>query len=188
MRLINADAVIEILKGNKQFFIDAWGGSFHAMSEKAKARYDEIDNCIAIILNAPTIEPDGDTISRQGAINAIENTDCELTTKDWDELTGALKSLPSAPSAEAESRLYIKIYADDEPSIKAEKLYQICGETQNREVTEWLKEYFPSAPDSQQRGEWVEENEEDYDYERAIDQIEYDILYEPTYNPEDGSL
>lgn len=47
-------------------------------------------------------------------------------------------------SAEAEDRLYIKIYADDEPSVKAEKLYQICGETQNREVTEWLKEYFPA--------------------------------------------
>ena len=51
------------------------------------------------IMNAPTIEPDGDLISRQDAINAIENTDCELTTKDWDELTGALKSLPSAPDS-----------------------------------------------------------------------------------------
>jgi hypothetical protein len=47
-------------------------------------------------------------------------------------------------SADAEDRLYIKIYADDEPSVKAEKLYQICGETQNKKVAEWLKEYFPS--------------------------------------------
>ena len=57
-----------------------------------------------------------------------------------------------AISSEADDRLYIKIYADDEPSVKAEKLYQICGETQNREVTEWLKEYFPSAETAQ--GEW----------------------------------
>lgn len=56
-------------------------------------------------------------------------------------------------SAEAEDRLYIRIYADDEPSVKAEKLYQICGETQNREVTKWLKEYFPSA--EAVRGEWI---------------------------------
>lgn len=49
------------------------------------------------------------------------------------------------PSADAEDRLYIKIYADDEPSVKAEKLYQICDETQNREVAKWLKEYFLSA-------------------------------------------
>ena len=46
---------------------------------------------------------------------------------------------------EAEDGHYIKIYADDEPSVKAEKLYQICGETQSKEVAEWLKEYFPSA-------------------------------------------
>lgn len=51
-------------------------------------------------------------------------------------------------SVEAENRHYIKIYADDEPSVKAEKLYQICGETQNREVAEWLKEYFPSTDDN----------------------------------------
>lgn len=53
--------------------------------------------------------------------------------------------IEEAPSAEAEGRLYIKIYADDEPSVMAKKLYQICGETQNGEVAEWLKEYFPSA-------------------------------------------
>lgn len=44
-----------------------------------------------------------------------------------------------------DNRLYIKIYADDEPSRKAEKLYQICGETENQEVTQWIKEYFPSV-------------------------------------------
>lgn len=26
------------------------------------------------------------------------------------------------------------------------------------------------------------------DYERAIEQMQHDILYEPTYNPEDGSM
>ena len=59
-----------------------------------------------------------------------------------------------AISAEAEGRHYIKIYADDEPSVKAEKLYQICGETQNGEVAEWLKEYFPSA--EPKTGEWID--------------------------------
>ena len=58
------------------------------------------------------------------------------------------KALKELPSDEAEDRHYIKIYADDEPSVKAEKLYQICGETQNREVAEWLKEYFPSTNDN----------------------------------------
>jgi hypothetical protein len=30
--------------------------------------------------------------------------------------------------------------------------------------------------------------ENERDYERAIEQIQYDMLYEPTYNPEDGSM
>lgn len=37
-----------------------------------------------------------DNISRQAAINAIENTDCELTPSAWDELTNAIMILPSA--------------------------------------------------------------------------------------------
>ena len=33
-----------------------------------------------------------------------------------------------------------------------------------------------------------EEIETDCDYQRAIDQLEHDILYEPTFNPDDGSM
>lgn len=37
-----------------------------------------------------------DLISRQAAINAIENTECELTPAAWDEITDAINELPSA--------------------------------------------------------------------------------------------
>ena len=37
-----------------------------------------------------------DLISRRAAIDAIENTDCELSADAWDELTDALMQLPSA--------------------------------------------------------------------------------------------
>ena len=43
-----------------------------------------------------------DLISRQDAINAIENTDCELTSENWDELTDAIKNVPSAEQEEFE--------------------------------------------------------------------------------------
>lgn len=33
-----------------------------------------------------------------------------------------------------------------------------------------------------------EEEETDCDYQRAIEQLEHDILYEPTFNPDDGSM
>ena len=37
-----------------------------------------------------------DLIYRQNAINALENTECELLPEEWDELTDAIKQLPSA--------------------------------------------------------------------------------------------
>lgn len=75
--------------------------------------------------------------------------------------------------ANTDNRHYIKIYADDEPSVKAEKLYQICGETQNKEVTEWLKEYFPLSDDN-----WIPvseklPDEDDYNEYLVIDDRGY---------------
>ena len=104
-----------------------------------------------------------DLIRRSDAIEAVwllEKEASEYVVDDSKEIHGyctaigvCVGELSALPSAEAEDRHYIKIYADDEPSVKAEKLYQICGETQNREVTEWLKEYFPSA--EPKTGEWI---------------------------------
>ena len=37
-----------------------------------------------------------DQIERQAAIDAVENTDCELTPSAWDELTDAIMQVPSA--------------------------------------------------------------------------------------------
>lgn len=45
-------------------------------------------------------------------------------------------------------RLFIQVYADDEPQDKAKKMYQICGDiAELSEVVEFLKEYcdIPSA-------------------------------------------
>ena len=86
---------------------------------------------------------------------AIEALSADAVHKpDYSYEADMVRRLKEALLADAEDRLYIKIYADDEPSVKAEKLYQICGETQNREVAEWLKEYFPSA--EAVHGEWEE--------------------------------
>lgn len=37
-----------------------------------------------------------DLISRQVAINAIENTECELLPEEWDEIMDAIMQIPSA--------------------------------------------------------------------------------------------
>lgn len=36
-----------------------------------------------------------DLVCRQAVINALENTDCELTESDWNELTDAVMRVPS---------------------------------------------------------------------------------------------
>lgn len=76
--------------------------------------------------------------------------------KDAKEVDEAQHMAIEALQADAEERHYIKIYADDEPSVKAEKLYLICGETQPKEVTEWLKEYFPALQESEIKTEQTE--------------------------------
>ena len=36
-----------------------------------------------------------DLIRRQSAINELENTECELLPEEWNELTNAIKQVPS---------------------------------------------------------------------------------------------
>lgn len=56
MRIIDGDKLTKKYKGHRDFFLSAWGGDFSAMSAKDKARCDELTNCIAEIVNAPTIK------------------------------------------------------------------------------------------------------------------------------------
>lgn len=72
----------------------------------------------------------------------------DIVRKEEEWIQAIAEVLLKVPPTEPKNKLYVKIYADDEPFVKAEKLYQICGETQNREVAEWLKEYFPSTDDN----------------------------------------
>lgn len=63
--------------------------------------FDEEDaEAFRMAIEALSATPSGDIISRGDAICAIENTDCELTAKDWDELTGAIMALSSAETGQ----------------------------------------------------------------------------------------
>lgn len=78
------------------------------------------------------------------------------------------------PPVEADDKFYIKVYVDDNPQDKAEKLYQICdGNEALSEVAKCIQRYF---------------DEPSVDYKRAIDQMEHDIIYESMYNQDDGSM
>ncbi len=71
MRTIDADKVIEKLKEHKSLFCKN-RDEFKALSDKDKARVDEIDTCIAELVNAEGVQTTNtDTISRQAAIDAV---------------------------------------------------------------------------------------------------------------------
>lgn len=55
-RYIDADALKDKLQQHHDFYVMAWGG-FGKMPIGEKKRVDEITNCIAEVVNAPTIEP-----------------------------------------------------------------------------------------------------------------------------------
>lgn len=57
MRLINGDKILMKLKQHRLLFFEDCG-DFSSLSEKDKARVDEIDNCIAEVINASTIDPE----------------------------------------------------------------------------------------------------------------------------------
>ena len=95
--------------------------------------------------------------------NWMDIAQCEKCAEEHRQLAEWLKELRMYKSADEQddNRLYIRIYADDEPSRKAEKLYQICGETDGQEVAQWLKEYFPST--DRPTGKWVVKEKNDAD-------------------------
>lgn len=121
-------------------------------------------------------------ISIQMAIEHWGRSSGNLTN---DQIAELQRKIEPISSAESEDRLYIKIYANDEPSRKAEKLYQICGETESQEVAQWLKEYFPSA-DRPKTGHWVEIEDYNGDIHYQCDQCREEfILIDGT--PEDNN-
>ena len=103
-------------------------------------RKEVVAEALDIAIEALTQDSTQDLISRSRAIDA-----CLIGwNKGYEEILADIKAIPSADEQD-DNRLYIRIYANDEPSRKAEKLYQICGETESQEVAQWLKEYFPSV-------------------------------------------
>ena len=77
MRLIDADALKDKLQQHHDFYVMAWGG-FGKMPIGEKKRVDEITNCIAEVVNAPTIEPKrGEWIDAYGNVLLFRSSECQ---------------------------------------------------------------------------------------------------------------
>ena len=55
VRLIDANALVEKFSDHKALFLNKMGG-FQALLQREKGRVDELDNCIAEVINAPTVD------------------------------------------------------------------------------------------------------------------------------------
>lgn len=67
----------------------------------------------------------------------------ELQPIELDELLNKIPEIGvSIPLEEADIGLYINVFADDEPAVKAEKIYQITKDSEYNELIKWLLEYF----------------------------------------------
>lgn len=104
---ISREYIVKKLKSSKEFYLSAWG-SFSNMDDKDKARCDELNNCIATVINAPSVipqVPNEDAISRATALEIYSdlywiderllNFKSELD-KVYDELRNAPSVVPTA--------------------------------------------------------------------------------------------
>ena len=80
MRPIDADALKDKLQQHHDFWVMAWGG-FSKMPISDKKRVDEITNCIAEVVNVPTIDALSEWIPCEDRLPSKSGT--YLVTYEW---------------------------------------------------------------------------------------------------------
>lgn len=149
-----------------------------------------------------------DTIYREDAIKAIEDKRCWLTLASqhgdmgrvlWDEyyikFKDAVEALLLISSADRPKGRWIAVdsfdaFGGDEATWMAHGnpiAFHYCSECgEHAYVDEFGEEILSNY--CSDCGAKMSVSDDDYDYERAVEMVEYERLYEPTYNPEDGSM
>lgn len=111
--LISRQDAIAKLKEHRKIFCKN-RLDFTILPDKDKARVDEIDACIATLINLPSAQPDvpdinvGDMISRQAAVTEIAKFMLEYggenEKRERDALHRAANGIKALPSAQPEQR------------------------------------------------------------------------------------
>ena len=71
---ISREYIVKELKTTKEFYLSAWEG-FSNMDDKDKARCDELNSCIATVINAPSVIP------KRSCYRCGLREDCENSTE-----------------------------------------------------------------------------------------------------------
>ena len=133
-----------------------------------------------------------DLISRKAAIELYadeENKDLESPrySVPIPVIIQNLKDLPAAdPIKHGYWKRYNTYHGDDTSGfVDPDWRCSECGKKAN--INEWfMYDRTDFCPNCGAKMDKLEDD--DYDYDRTIDELEYSILYEPTFNVDDGSM
>lgn len=133
-----------------------------------------------------------DTISRKAAIDVAWEE--PSYTDPINVLTEVREKISNLPSAQPEPKkgkwIEHHVYADEEKVIEEWQSCKcsVCGRYDTRPYLYNFDEpHFCSWCGADMRTKETD-YDTDYDYEKAVDQLEHEILYEPTFNQDDGSM
>jgi len=118
---ISRQAIKRKLQEHHDFFINAYGG-FSNMSQNDKSRVDEIINCIAMVVNEPSVtskqQPCEDAISRQAILDIIMPycQDDDGSVENTGDLRNALDDIESLPPVTPKEK---SEYEHDHDVVKA---------------------------------------------------------------------
>ena len=116
---------------------------------------------------------------------------CKYDEKLYERIMQILgERIKPSPSAESERKKgkWIKIpeFCGDDVSGFIDNHFSCSECKKEAEINQWgfyiLSDFCPNC------GADMRIKETDCDYERAVEQLEHDMLYEPTFNQDDGSM
>ena len=139
-----------------------------------------------------------DTISRQAAIDALEKVASFFPYRVPGNRDTYDKYSEAWNDAIGRAEIEIEKLQSAQPTIirckdckywKEKPLYTYCEKMYRMgilDVLDYATEENDFCSMAEKRG--GEDDETDCDYERAVEQLEHDMLYEPTFDPDDGSM
>ena len=143
-------------------------------------------------------EPMSDLISRQAAIDALEKVASFFPYRVPGNRDTYDKYSEAWNDAIGRAEIEIEKLQSAQPTIirckdckywKEKPLYTYCEKMYRMgilDVLDYATEENDFCSMAEKRG--GEDDETDCDYERAVEQLEHDMLYEPTFDPDDGSM
>ena len=104
-----------------------------------------------------------------------------------DEFWGVMQCIREAPTVGAQRTGKWIPYGDDWSAQSGVRCSE-CGFTTENKLHRFIGRAFAFCPNCGAKMEYEEMDEADFDYERAVVEFQHDVLYEPTFNPEGGSV